>query len=208
MRDSSGAPHKVIHPDLTPARLYAIGRLIVRFRSAKLKRRFSPDNNWNIGCDCFAWVCYGIREAAKNAYRSWLYVPVRESELDFLFLIGGRNGVPAKIYREDAPDQPQRTARVSEFESQAIQTAFPFAPPSNTMRFAVATDAKGRVVTVQFHSVDSDGTVTYQWPISIDGPAVLGFDDLREPGVQLPEPPVDLLKEEQEEDEKGYQQGE
>jgi hypothetical protein len=153
-------------------------------------------------------VCHGIREAARDAYRKWLYVPVRESDLDFLFLIGGRSGVPAKIYREDAADQPQRTAKVSEYESKAMQTAFAFAAPPYPVRFAISTNPDGAVAGVDLHVVQSDGTVTYEWPIPISGPDVLGFDDLREPGVQLPEPLVDLPKREQKEEKRTRRQGE
>lgn len=193
-------PWEALHPDLTEDRLRVIGGIIKKYRDAKIFRRLPPDSEWNLGCDCYAWVCNGIR-AAEKVFGEWLHVPVEDTDLDFLFHIGR---VPVRFYRPDSPGQPHRTLRVAFPELKAQQIAFQFStllPPENVIRFAVETNAAGHVQAVTLVQLDQGGTVVYDWPVSLAAGAVIALDGAtREEGVDLGEVRPSVPDEEREEE--------
>lgn len=192
-------PSQAIHPDLTEDRLRAVAKTIVDYRAAKVRRRMPPDGSWNVGCDCYAWQCYGIRERAKGEFRDWLFVPPNEG-VEFLFLIGGPSGVPAKFYRSDAQGQPARTLNISFPELTAIQGClWPNDQPKDAViRFAVELADDGFVKAVTLVQLDQSGDVSYAWPIPLDRPGIVSFDFApRADAVELAPPPVILPEDEE-----------
>ncbi|HVX39181.1 MAG TPA: hypothetical protein VHB25_06375 [Gemmatimonadaceae bacterium] len=194
-------PAEALNGELTETRLREVARIIVDYRAAKIRRRMPPDGNWNIGCDAYQWEAFGIREAAKGRFREWLYVPGKDSEVELTFLIGGPTGVPIKFYRADTDGQPARTLRVSYPELRAKQTLLELGDPlpaDTVLRLAIEVDAAGYVEKITLVQLNGAGEVLYDWPVPLEQPGVVSFDEaLRAPEVRL-DPPVVTLPEDDE----------
>lgn len=219
MIDPSLPPWEAISPFLTEARLVAVAEIIRSQRDAKIAQRQPPDCNWNVGCDCFQWQCWGIRRAAEGEHAEWLHVPVAESDLDFLFQIGGPSGVPVKFFREESQGQPYRSLHPNLSELLALQLAFEFDnafEPENFLRLAITTHPDGRTSGVTLAQYDVEGQPTYRWPIPLaeatveSVPTVALGEALQRPGVDLGEPEVRTHEERQaeaEDEEKEKEEG-
>jgi hypothetical protein len=201
MENDSRPPWEAIHPALTADRLSAVGGLIVAARREKMAARAHRDSSWNLGCDCHQWVCHDIRQAAQGKYRDWLHVAVGEGDLDMLFRIGGPDGMPVKFYRTDAQGQPQRTLRISNPEVHAIQGMLALnlrLPKETVVRLAVDVDDEGLVTAITVVQLNQTNEVIYAWQVPL--PHVGLFEmgaAAREQGVELPEPVVTTLEEEE-----------
>ena len=185
-------PWEAIHPFLTEPRLRIIAATILYYRAKKKACRCPEDGPWNIGCDCYQWARYGIRQASEGKHKEWLRVLTKPEDMAFLFLIGGPGGVAAKFYREDSPGQPARTLKVSDLEEELREETLPFLeplPPEQAIRFAVVEE--NGLESVKLVQLDqAEDKVIYAWPIEA---AVLALDDEQlEQGVELGEPPVEL----------------
>jgi len=67
-------PWDSIDPALTAERIAAIAAIIRDETDAKIDARDPRDWNWNIGCDCHAWVLnrmHGARRANMPTGSSW-----------------------------------------------------------------------------------------------------------------------------------------
>src|SRR5688572_25698842 len=104
-------PWECIDPALTPERLATLAAIIREETDAKIDTRDARDMNWNIGCDCHAWVLTRMHRESKADHAEWLHIESGDGELDLEFRIGGKNGVKSKYYRPDSPGQPERTLK-------------------------------------------------------------------------------------------------
>jgi len=201
METSDMPPWERIDPAMAADRLAGIAAIIREETDAKINARDPRDWNWNIGCDCHAWVLDRMHKAAKGEYADWLFVESEVGNLDLDFRIGGKDGVRAKLYRPDAAGQPERTLRQDNERLQAVQEALgpelaPTADPA--IRFAVNKADSGRVTAVILAQLDLDGTVLYTWPVWTADETVRAISDGPQPeGVELEEPNVSLPEDEE-----------
>lgn len=213
MNNSTLPPWECIDPALTPERLAAVSAIIREETDAKIDMRDSRDLNWNVGCDCHAWVLTRMFREAKGDSASWLHIESALGELDLVFRIGGKDGVQAKIYRPDSPGQPQRTLKCVHEELRAIQDALgpSLAPqPDPAVRFAFDKNDEGRVTAVRLVQLSMDGAVLYVWPLWTADAAAVPIENAPRPdGVELDEPDVTLPEDEEadEDDEKKDSKG-
>jgi hypothetical protein len=188
-------PWECIDPALTAERLAAIATIIRDETDAKVNARDPRDWNWNIGCDCHAWVLNRMHASAKGEYADWLLMESEPGDLDLTFRIGGKDGVQSKMYRPDSAGQPQRTLRQANEELKSFQAALmDLAPaPDPAVRFAVDKDDNGRVTRVTLVQLSLDGKLLYPWTIWVLDATVRSIDDTPRPeGVELEEPTVQL----------------
>lgn len=193
-------PWEVIDPELTSERLLRLATLIRDARAAKIARRDPRDMNWNLMCDCHAWVVGAFHAAASNGAGDWLKVLTKETDLDVLVLIGGK--VPLKFYRPEAVDQPIRTLRQSNQEVAVIQHCLDLGlavEDESVLRLAVSTDSGGLTTAVALVQFTAGGDVTYSWLIWAVDAAVVPIESApsRE-GVVLQEPNVGFAEDEKE----------
>jgi hypothetical protein len=200
-------PWECIDPALTADRLAAIAAMVREETDAKIDARDERDWNWNIGCDCHAWVLNRMHLAGTGEYADWLFVESRVGDLDLEFRIGGKNGVAAKLYRPDAPGQPARTLKTANEEMRVIQRALgeALAPePDPVVRLAYAKNDEGRITAVRLVQLSVEGALWYTWTIWSADMAVIGIDEAPKPeGIELNEPRATLPEDEAQADEKG-----
>lgn len=196
-------PWEAIDPALTADRIQAIATIAASQTDAKIAVRDPRDWNWNLGCDCHAWVLEGLHAAAEGSDSDWLYMARKRGELDAEFCIGGKDGVRAKFYRPDAPGQPQRTLKQPNEELRVIQEALgpdlaPTAEP--VVRFAIDKNEDGRVTAVHLVQLSLEGGLLYRWVIWSSDPMIAPIDSAPRPeGVELDEPDVGLPEDEEQE---------
>jgi hypothetical protein len=198
-------PWDSIDPALTAERIAAIAAIIRDETDAKIDARDPRDWNWNIGCDCHAWVLNRMHASAKGEHADWLFMESEPGNLDLTFRIGGKDGVQVKLYRPDAPGQPERTLRQANEELKTFQEALlDLAPaPDPAIRFAVDKDDTGRVTRVTLVQLTLDGKLLYPWTVWVSDTTVRSIDDTPKPeGVELEEPNVMLPEDEEQADEK------
>jgi len=178
-----------IHPGLQEERLVIIGQLITAARHAAVSdhKPSEGDNNWVLGCRCYAWACHGVRRATER-YPEWL--TIIEDGLHFVFGIGG---VPLRFYRGEPDDVPERTMSVNLPELRARQDAFSFAAQYRSkthLRLAVETDSLGEVSTITLIEVDEGlNPVGDGWVIPRETGKVVQFPT-KEEGKDLGQPPI------------------
>lgn len=201
MDSSTLPPWDRIDPALAPDRLAAVAAMIREETDAKIDARDWRDLNWNIGCDCHAWVIGRMHREARGDHADWLYIESPLGVLDLEFRIGGKDGVLAKYYRPASPGQPQRTLRSVHEELRVIQEALGvgLAPtPDPAIRFAIDKDHAGRVTAVRLVQLNLEGEPLYVWPIWTADVAAVGIDTAARPeGVELDEPEVSLPEDEE-----------
>lgn len=212
MIDPTLPPSVAISSELSDDRLQAIASIIAKARRDKLAQRMPQDIAWNLGCDCFIWAWYALREASRTEHRDWLHVPGDHGTLNNMMYVGGPAGVPLKFYNPDVPGQPERTSRPSQREvlwnSEQLLLGDAFFPveavktPEGESVLATAVvrlrvDHRKDKLTVTLELIRGEDEVLYGWPI-------LGHEDTQRlfaPGqpqddsVELPEPRVELPEE-------------
>lgn len=195
-------PWDSIDPALTPERLMALATIVRDETDAKIAARDSRDCNWNLGCDCHAWVLHRMHLSAKVEHDDWLHIESKPGDLDLRFRVGGKDGVKVKFYRPDAPGQPNRTLKQANEELRAIQQALgpELAPaPDPEVRLAIDKDEDGHVTAVRLAQLSLDGDSLYTWTVWSADDSVISIGDAPRPeGVDLEEPAVNLPEDEEE----------
>ena len=195
MTDHEWLPWK-IHPGLTKERLQIIAGIITQVREETLgfHQPTKGDNSWTLGCTTYARVCHAITQAALDDYPSWLSV-VDDTGLHFVFSIGS---VPCRFYKGDPRRIPLRTLRQRYPELQHLQKAFRFmdspAYDDKLFRFAVETDASGRVQMVTLVQTNRTGKIASVYRIRLEEDPVIYFPSTRKEPVDIPEPSVGSRK--------------
>jgi hypothetical protein len=173
-------PWIAIGPELTGDRLSIIADLNVRPRAAKIAIRDHRDSNWNIGCDCYAWVLDAFHSAADGEYADWLVMVSKRGDMDLEFRIGGKEGIRAKLYRPNSPGQPERTLAQANEELRVIQAELGLNTPvvmESVLRFAVDTDGSGLATAVNLVRLTPDGAVVYFWPLWLRDSSVTAIEN-------------------------------
>jgi hypothetical protein len=198
-------PWECIDPALTAERLAAIAAIIRDETDAKLKTRDPRDGNWNIGCDCHAWVLRRFHAVSEAEYADWLFVESAKGDLDLEFRVGDKHGTRVKIYQPKAAGQPGRTLRQPNEELLVIQQTLGAefdAAPDPVVRVAFEKNEDGGIATVQLVQLDLEGNVTYVWTIWSADADITDIGDVARPeGKQLDEPDVSLPEDDEDEDE-------
>lgn len=180
------------HPDLTEERLVAIALLIRQGRHDAVERFDGDigDDNWTLGCRAYKFGQFRILQASEGDRHPWL--TIIDGSLRFIFGIGL---VPVRFYRGDADEPSSKTCRVAFPELDQLSIAFPDeeAEPM-AYRFAVETDIDGSVMTIKFVGLRHKQAVLC-WTVPLPISSVVTFTpiEIAEEGVDLPEPKVALL---------------
>ena len=154
------------------------------------------DNEWSLGCRVYARTCYALSEAAR-AY-DWLTILEDEKPLRFGFAIGS---VPFRFYHGEAGAPPSKylMATYAELHQQQLLLNLDIAvPKSRILRLAVETDGTRQVSNIILVEMDEAGDVsgTYVIPFErVPENVIL----LQPKGVDLPPPPIEPLKQAEEE---------
>lgn len=193
------------YPPLTRDRLSEIARIIrdVRSTAVLLHDAVVGDNEWSLGCRVYVRTCHAIKEAAQRY--DWLTVLPDARPLRFTFVIGS---IPFKFYRGDVDDPPEHYLIVSYSELHQQQLAFELEGVrllDQVLRLAIEVDSKTREVScVTLVEMDQAGNLTGTFTVPFDVPVAGSVvptgsvTPLQRQGVELPPPPVEPLKKEQE----------
>lgn len=179
------------YPQLNQNHLSIIATLIrdVRHGAVHLHDPDAGDNNWSLGCRCYARTCYALK-AAANIY-DWLTIP-QEDGLCFTFAIGS---IPFKFYRGEAGEPPDNYLIQSWGELHQRQLALELGLflPDGFLRLAVETDSETldvlRVILVE---MDEAANIIQTYMIPFDS-AEGQITPMLPQGVDLPPVPMQPL---------------
>ena len=190
-----------IDAPLRPERLQllAVGALKARHQVIDLRVE-GRDDAWCTGCRAYSWTCSTFAGLAKTEeHKVWLRTT--RSGLTFTLYIGD---VPVKFYRGKAEDPKANTLR-SGVRAMLQQERLAFLEDEISSEtegwfwlLAIDTDYDGRVLEVIAMQANAQGETRYSWSIPLDGRVVALADvtDVRREGVDLPEPHIGLLGDE------------
>jgi hypothetical protein len=174
-----------IHPALSEDRLRICARMLANARRDALAMASYElgDDPWSVGCRAFAFGRHRLQRAAQSGEYPWL--EVLDDSAHFVFVIGSNgNGVPVRFYRGAAEEPTERTLRQQELEAEQLSLALgeDAAASRLAFRFAVETDAGGRVERVVFLALRGEDQVECFWPVPLElpgGAADRGTEQLR-----------------------------
>jgi hypothetical protein len=162
-----------IHPALSEDRLRLCARMLANARRDAMAMASYElgDDAWSVGCRAFAFGRHRLQRAAASGEYPWL--EVLDDSAHFVFVIGSNgNGVPVRFYRGAADEPTERTLRQQELEAEQLSLALGEEAASGlAFRFAVETDAGGRVERVVFLALRGEDRVECFWPVPLDMPA-------------------------------------
>lgn len=154
------------HGDLTAERLMIVAKLIAdgRQTAIELFDEVAGDNGWTLGCRAFQFGRARILRAADSGEYHWL--DVIDRTLQLIFKIGE---IPVRIYRGDADEPTDRTARQSLNELKQLSLLFDAHDDGHALayRFAIETDVDGSVLTVKFVGLRGK-TAVLNWDVPLD----------------------------------------
>lgn len=154
------------HPELTAERISAVARLIVdgRQTAVELFDEEAGDNGWTLGCRAFQFGRARILRAADEGKHDWLSVIDRSLQLTFTI-----GAVPVRIYRGEAEEPTDRTARQSINELRQLGFSFDERDEGRELafRFAIETDIDGGVLAVAFVGLRGK-TAVLHWVVPIE----------------------------------------
>lgn len=172
-----------IHPALAEDRLRICARMLANARRDALAMASYElgDDAWSVGCRAFAFGRHRLERAARSGEYPWL--EVLDDSAHFIFVIGSNgHGVPVRFYRGAAEEPTERTLRQQEQEAEQLSLALgEDVAQGLAFRFAVETDAQGRVERVVFLALRGEDRVECFWPVPLDMPA-----GVRGPVVEQP----------------------
>jgi hypothetical protein len=184
------------YPDLTRERLSIVAGIIrqVSTETIVLHDATGGDNQWSLGCRIYSRTCFALRKAATQY--EWLRILPEIEGLRFSFAIGS---VSFRFYRGKPDDPPERYLMSTFGELHHLQGTLHIEglrPIDKILRLAVEPDA-AEVCRVTFVEVDEAGNVTETYRIPLDAGRKVTL--LQAKPVDLPTPPLEPLKSEEEE---------